>query len=139
MQKLQPPAVRKQSQRKTHMSADLSTSTFVFVRHDAIKRPLQPPYDGPYKVLQRTNKNYTLDILGKKKVVSLDRLKPAYIDNSSFPTKDVTQTSAAQTSTSILPTPICTTTITPTTTTRTTRSGRHVHWPKRLAEYTAFT
>ena len=73
MQKLQPPAVRKQSQRKTHMGADLSTSTFVFVRHDAIKRPLQPPYDGPYKVLQRTNKHYTLDILTYRHIQEISR------------------------------------------------------------------
>ncbi|XP_065055321.1 uncharacterized protein LOC135683865 [Rhopilema esculentum] len=30
----------------------LSTSKFVFVRNYAVKKPLQPPYDGPFKVLE---------------------------------------------------------------------------------------
>ena len=31
-------------------------------------------------VLQRSSKHFTLDVAGQKKVVSLDRLKPAYMD-----------------------------------------------------------
>ena len=52
------------------------------MRHDTVKKPLQPPYDGPFQVFQRNDKHFTLDIAGKKKVVSLDRLKLAYMDNS---------------------------------------------------------
>ena len=36
---------------------NLSTVTHVFVRHDAVRKPLQPPYDGPYPVISRTNKH----------------------------------------------------------------------------------
>ena len=39
----------------------------VFVRHDAIWKPLQHPYDGPYEVLSRSNKHFTLDIRGTQK------------------------------------------------------------------------
>ena len=35
----------------------LSTATHVFLRHDTIRIPLQPPYDGPYQVLKRTDKH----------------------------------------------------------------------------------
>jgi len=62
----------------------LSTHPYVFVRYDAVKRSLQPLYDGPFHVLKRNAKHYTLDIAGHKKVVSLDRLKPAYTDNASI-------------------------------------------------------
>jgi len=90
MKKLQPPSVRRHQQRKTHIHKDLHTCPFVFVRNDTVKKPLQPPYDGPFKVLHRTDKHFTVDIAGKKKVISLDRLKTA--DNSSLPTEDSTST-----------------------------------------------
>ena len=121
MQKLQPPVVRKHTQRTMHIHTDLSSYPFVFVRHDGVRTTLQPPYDGPYKVLQRNNKHYTLEISGKQKVVSLDRLKPAYIEDTSTNT-------SLQTFTAILPpsTP-------PNSTTCVTRSGHQVHWPRKLA------
>ena len=58
---------------------DLKTSSHVFLRHDAVCKPLQPPYDGPYKVLKRTDKHFTIAVKGKNEVVSIDRLKPAYL------------------------------------------------------------
>ena len=60
----------------------LTTTTHVFVRRDSVKRPLQCPYDGPYKVLKRTDKFYTLDINGTRDTASIDRLKPAYFESS---------------------------------------------------------
>ncbi|VDN96356.1 unnamed protein product [Rodentolepis nana] len=59
---------------------DLSTCPFVFVRVDSEKRPLQPPYEGPYKVLKRKPKYFILDRNGNKDSVSIDRLKPAYLE-----------------------------------------------------------
>ena len=52
----------------------------VFVRHDAIRKPLQAPYDGPYKVLECTDKYFIDDVKGKHDTISLDRLKPAHLD-----------------------------------------------------------
>lgn len=42
--------------KKPFVSADLKVASHVFIGHDAIKKPLQMSYDGPYKVLNRTDK-----------------------------------------------------------------------------------
>ena len=52
----------------------------VFVRHDAVRKPLQPLNDGLYRVLKRADKHYTLEIGNRHEVVSLDRLKPVYME-----------------------------------------------------------
>ena len=79
MQLLHPPLPRP-TQRTSKLSKALSTVTHVFIRHDAVRKPLQPPYDGPYPVLRRTDKFFTVDIHGRKDTVSIDRLKPAHLD-----------------------------------------------------------
>ena len=66
------------------VSPAVTKASHVFVRQDSVKRPLQRPYDGTYKVLQRTEKYYTLDINGTRDTVSIDRLKPAFYDSSNF-------------------------------------------------------
>jgi hypothetical protein len=38
--------------------------------------PLSPLYDGPYRVLERREKYFRVDIGGRAEVVSADRLKP---------------------------------------------------------------
>ena len=47
---------QRHTQRKTHISMDLSKCTHVFARRDAVRRSLQPSYDGPFKVHQRSPK-----------------------------------------------------------------------------------
>jgi hypothetical protein len=102
---------------------DLRESTHVFLRQDAIRRALEPPYSGPQKVIARTDKILKIDVRGRQVTVSTDRINSAYIlegtqhDNgspqaepSSAPTKPVT----------------------PTQSPRTTRSGRTVRFPVRF-------
>ena len=79
MQQLQSPDVRSHQQKSSYVSSDLDSCTHVFVRHDAVTKSLQQPYDGPFKVTKRSNKHFKLDIKGKESVVSIDRLKPAYV------------------------------------------------------------
>nr|CUU00350.1 hypothetical transcript [Hymenolepis microstoma] len=69
-----------QDSKPTYIHKDLSISPFVSVRADAVKKPLQPPYGGSYKVLQRDSKYFILDRNGTKDSVSIDRLKPAYLE-----------------------------------------------------------
>ena len=51
--------------RQTYVSNKLTTCTHVFVRHDAVWKPLQPPYNGPFLVLKQSPKFYTVDDKGK--------------------------------------------------------------------------
>ena len=60
----------------------LQKARFVFVRRDARKAPLQTPYDGPFEVVERSNKHFTLRLGNQLDKVSIDRLKPAYVDRS---------------------------------------------------------
>ena len=71
--------------RPTHVPEDLLSSPHVFVRVDAAKPPLTPPYTGPYKVLQRRAKSYLLQLGNKRDWISIDRLKPAYLLNNDQP------------------------------------------------------
>jgi hypothetical protein len=57
---------------------DLATASHVFLPHGALRGALQAPYVGPYKVLHRGDKTYTIEVQGASKIVSIDRLKPAY-------------------------------------------------------------
>ena len=86
----------------------------VFIRHDALRKPLQPPYDGPYLVIKRTDKHF-VKINGRTDTVSIDRLKPAHLDTDSM--QPTTQTASPLTSQY-----------------RTTRSGRCVHFPQYLSK-----
>nr|CAK6928071.1 unnamed protein product [Fasciola hepatica] len=64
---------------------DLCTSPFVFIRNDSIRKPLTPPYDGPFKVLSSTDKYLVVQKADKPDTVSIDRLKPAYFDTPPSP------------------------------------------------------
>ena len=56
----------------------LQSSDHVFLRVDAVRRPLVPPYVGPFKVLRRGPKTFDILQQGKTATVTIDRLKPAF-------------------------------------------------------------
>ncbi len=59
-----------------NIPAALRTAQFVYVRRGQAAPPLTPIYQGPYPVVSRAPKAYTLDLGGRQEVVSIDRLKP---------------------------------------------------------------
>ena len=69
--------------RPTYVIKKLDSCTHVFVRQDHVQKPLDVPYKGPYRVLHEVDKYFELDLDGRHDTVSLDRLKPAFIDSSS--------------------------------------------------------
>ncbi|GFW94678.1 uncharacterized protein TNCV_4247181 [Trichonephila clavipes] len=90
---------------------DLEICTYAMLRDDFIRGTLQPPYSGPYRILQRIGNVFVLRIGTKEVRVSVDSIKPAYVladDPSSFGPS--------------LPTPGSSRPIV------TTRSGRQVHF-----------
>ncbi|XP_051864242.1 uncharacterized protein LOC127566259 [Drosophila albomicans] len=58
---------------------DLNHCTHVFVRVDRVKTPLEANYEGPFEVVTKHDKYFTLKGHTKENKVSIDRLKPAYI------------------------------------------------------------
>nr|XP_033326118.1 uncharacterized protein LOC117220351 [Megalopta genalis] len=120
IKEIKPTAPVKHGEKKPFIFKDLATSQQVFVRHDAVRKPLQPPYDGPYTVIDRATKYFTLDIAGKHTKISIDRLKPAYLlkdaaNNNTQHNKTNLQPEVQAQGTSNVPT--------------TTRSGRRVKFP----------
>ncbi|CAB3379534.1 Hypothetical predicted protein [Cloeon dipterum] len=75
---LRPVSAAHHAEPKVFVFKELDTAPKVFLRTDATRTSLQPPYTGPYDVLARGDKTFTLRIKEKDVVVSKDRLKPAY-------------------------------------------------------------
>jgi hypothetical protein len=71
-----------ETSRQPNVPGALKDAKFVFVRRDAKKTPLQNPYDGPFEVLERAPKHFVLQLGNQQDSVSIDRLKPAYIDQT---------------------------------------------------------
>ncbi|GFU78687.1 integrase catalytic domain-containing protein [Trichonephila clavipes] len=82
MQSLHPKPPKHHGKRPVFIHPGLLEATHVFLRRDMLRRPLQQPYDGPFKVLQRKDKVFFLDINGKRVSVSIDRCKPAFFLNT---------------------------------------------------------
>lgn len=106
---------------KTFVHKDLGTAPYVFVRQDCVRKSLQPPYAGPYRVIDRHDKYFKLEIKGKPDTVSIDRLKPAHLLAETTPA-NVPITSPVVPPTLAKPSPTA-------TDHRTTRSGRIVRFP----------
>ena len=122
MDQLQPTPAARHASPATFIHKDLRDSTHVFLRQDATRRALEPPYSGPHKVIARTDKTLTIVVRGRQVNVSADRVKPAYIlegtrhDTGSPP--DQPRNGTAKPVTTRPP--------------QTTRSGRTVRFPARF-------
>ncbi|GFU48982.1 hypothetical protein TNCV_2332811 [Trichonephila clavipes] len=132
MQSLHPKPPKHHGKRPVFMHPRLLEATHVFLRRDMLRRPLQQPYDGPFKVLQRKDKVFFLGINGKRVSVSIDRCKPAFFLNTEdlqLPqTKNETPATVEPNAT---PTTVEHDPTASTPTQPSTRSGRRVHLPTR--------
>ena len=65
---------------KAYVPKELKQCDYVWKRVDRVRKPLEAPYTGPLKVKKRFPKVFVLENLkGEDEVVSIDRLKPAYM------------------------------------------------------------
>ena len=79
MRKIKPVPVTHRHKKRAFFFKDLRTCTHVFLRVAAIKQPLERPYTGPHKVLERTSSQvYKIDFNGSPRSVSTELLKPAH-------------------------------------------------------------
>jgi hypothetical protein len=85
MADLRPAPASRHTPEKVFIFAELSTCTHVYVRIDRVRRPLEPPYSGPFLVLRRSDKHFTLLVKNKSETVSIDHLKPCYSDSEPAP------------------------------------------------------
>ena len=77
--KLRPVPACRHAAPSTFIFKDLATASHVFLRHGSLRSAIQAPYVGPYEVLHRSDKTYTMDIQGSAKTDYIERLKPAYV------------------------------------------------------------
>ena len=77
MQHVQFVPMRWHGRHAVYLPPDLHMATHMYVRRDSHKPLLMFPYDGPFQVLCRFNKHFTLDINSKTKEITVDSLKPA--------------------------------------------------------------
>lgn len=62
-----------------YVAPALRDAAFVFIRDETVRPSLKRPYDGPYKVEERSDKYFVLQRRGKLEKISIDRLKPAFV------------------------------------------------------------
>ena len=65
---------------RTNVPAQLWKSPFVYERIDCHRPPLMPIYAGHFAVIEREEKAFLLNRNSKRTWVSIDRLKPAFVE-----------------------------------------------------------
>ncbi|GFU08482.1 integrase catalytic domain-containing protein [Trichonephila clavipes] len=107
MQSLHPKPPKHHGKRPVLSIQDCWKQHMFFLRRDMLRRPLQQPYDGPFKVLQRKDKVFSLTSMNET---------PATVEPNATASTPATVESDPTASTPTQPS---------------TRSGRKVHLPTR--------
>lgn len=118
----------------------LKDCSHVFVRHDGVRRPLQAPYDGPFRVLRKKEKLFDVVIKGNKQTISIDRLKPAYLAEDSGTCQESSKVPSVPPSQSVSTVPVASgSALTPPTgvtqVVKTSRAGRTLRSPDRFVHF----
>ena len=129
MNQLQYRQPRSPSNNPIFVHKDLADCTHVFIRNDAKKLPLQPTYNGPFKVVDRKTRHFVITYNdGRTDTVSIDRLKPAYsMASSDIPIDPSSSNQSPFPVSQSHPTTIITSPAIQ------TRSGQHVQFPNYLS------
>lgn len=90
MKKIKPTTASRHSNSiKFYVQPELNNASHVFIRNDTVRSSLQHPYDGPFQVIKRNNKHFKININGKSKNISIDRLKAAFLENTIETSKNI--------------------------------------------------
>ena len=96
---LKPSCTRVTQGSTVHVPDTLNTCTSIFIRESSIKSNLSPPYSGPYPVISRNNKVFTVLKNDKAIKVAINNVKPGFVLEdfdivSSSPSSDQSHSSA---------------------------------------------
>ena len=81
VERMQPTPTSAHRRPPVHVPEELSTCTHVFVLRGGVQPTLTTPYDGPYRVLDRTPEGFKVEFPGRASdIVALSRLRPAIMD-----------------------------------------------------------
>lgn len=97
----------------------LQDCSHVFLRVDRLQATLETPYVGPYRVIARKEKGFEIDLNGRNTLVSLDRIKPAFLETGPNIASNFLTPAADRERPKTEPHTV-------------TRSGRSVHFPDRF-------
>lgn len=119
-----------------YITKDLYKCDYVFIRNDC-KKPLTVCNNGPYFVIDRTYKFFTVLRNGKKETVAVNRLNPANVDasNSTSSASQQNTTRKGATSSTSQQSQAPSEQQPQSCTQRITKSGRKVTWPKHFKSY----
>lgn len=81
MNELAPRQTSRHGKTPVFIHKSLRDCTHVFIRNDTVRPSLQPPYDGPYEILEKHEKQYKIRTRTRNTLVTIDRLKPAFLPN----------------------------------------------------------
>lgn len=127
MRKLSPLNAPPHGKSHVFVNRSLSSCSHVFLRIDKVHSSLEFSYSGPHLVISRNDKNFVLDLNGKKTTVSIDRLKPAFELNDDFKPTQVPVIPPSPNKIIDINSNLDKCIV--------TRSGRRVHFPKHLVQY----
>lgn len=149
MQSLKPTSASRHDTDKIFIQPGLKDCCYVFVRVDHVRAPLEAPYEGPFKVINKEETFFKLQIRQRIVNVSIDRLKPAFMPNNTHFVDIQDHRTSAEDPEQILSQPNTTVSDQPKVSVEevsqdksshssgqpvnnTTRSGRHVRFPARF-------
>ena len=80
VERLQPKPTSAHRRPAVYLPGELDDATHVFIRRGGVQPSLTQPYEGPFRVIDRNNQNFDVQIPGRgTETVALSRVKPAHV------------------------------------------------------------
>ena len=80
VERLQPQPTSAHRRPAVHLPGELQDATHVFIRRGGVQPSMTSPYEGPFRVVDRSDQNFDVQIPGRgTETVALARIKPAHL------------------------------------------------------------